>query len=152
MKIIVDANILFSALIKDSKTREIILRSGFEFYTPEFVFEELNKYRKEIMLKSDLNKEDFQKLFVSIFRVIKVLPDEDLVEFTAEAKRLAERIDTKDVQYVAAVLKIENSVFWSDDKGLKKIKEIKILNSFEVASFFGKLQESLSNSSVYFFP
>ena len=44
MKIVVDSNILFSALIKDSKTREILLESNNEFFFPSYVFYEALKH------------------------------------------------------------------------------------------------------------
>jgi predicted nucleic acid-binding protein len=40
MRLIVDANILFSALIKDSSTAKILVDDRLKFYAPEFLFEE----------------------------------------------------------------------------------------------------------------
>jgi predicted nucleic acid-binding protein len=151
MKIIVDANILFSALIKDSKTRELIFNKNAEFYTPEFVFDELNKYRKEIMDKSKLCSSEFQKLFLTMFKIVTVIPGEDLINFSDRAYELVKEIDKKDIDYVAAVLKLENSVLWSEDKLLKNIKEIKILNSLEIALLLSKFDESFGRSFVDFF-
>ena len=44
MEFIVDANIIFSALIKDGHTRHFLLLSGHTFYTSEFVFEKIAKH------------------------------------------------------------------------------------------------------------
>ena len=44
MEFIVDANIIFSALIKDSHTRHFLLLSGHTFFTSEFLFEEIGKH------------------------------------------------------------------------------------------------------------
>ena len=52
MKIIIDSNVLFSALIKDSVTRKIILEYGDFFLFPEFIFEEMEKHRKRNYLKN----------------------------------------------------------------------------------------------------
>ena len=35
MKVILDVNVILSALIRDSTTRKIILNSEFDFYFPE---------------------------------------------------------------------------------------------------------------------
>ena len=52
MNLVIDANILFSALIKAGKTIEILLNPGFNFYAPEFLLEEFQKYRDEILIKT----------------------------------------------------------------------------------------------------
>jgi len=44
MSIVLDANILFSALIKDSLTRKIILEYDGLFLFPEIIFEEMKKH------------------------------------------------------------------------------------------------------------
>ena len=40
MKLLVDANIIISALIKDSKVREILTEKKFEFISPDFILED----------------------------------------------------------------------------------------------------------------
>ena len=37
MRFVIDTNIILSALIKDSSTRKIILKSGWNFYYPEML-------------------------------------------------------------------------------------------------------------------
>ncbi len=63
MNLVADANILFAALIKEGKTIEILLNSLFNFYAPEFLFEEFKKYREEILHKTYRNKENFLEIF-----------------------------------------------------------------------------------------
>jgi len=41
MKLIIDTNIHFSGIIKDSVTRKILMHPDFEFYTPDFFLLEL---------------------------------------------------------------------------------------------------------------
>lgn len=43
MDIVLDANILFSILIKDSKNGELLFNERIHFYAPEFIFEEFRK-------------------------------------------------------------------------------------------------------------
>jgi predicted nucleic acid-binding protein len=38
MKLVLDSNIIFSALIKKSTTRDIILSDVFELHAPEYIF------------------------------------------------------------------------------------------------------------------
>ncbi len=61
MKIVLDSNILFSALIKDSTTRRIILECDPIFLFPSFIFEEMEKYKKELLKKSKMEEKEFNK-------------------------------------------------------------------------------------------
>lgn len=55
MELIVDANILFAALIKQSVTATLLCRSDIRFYTPEYIFEEFKKYEGDILIKTKRN-------------------------------------------------------------------------------------------------
>ena len=48
MRLVIDTNIIFSALIKDSITRRILLISKYDFFIPEYVFIEIQKHVKDI--------------------------------------------------------------------------------------------------------
>ena len=61
MRLIVDANILFSALIKDSSTAKILVDDKFKLYAPEFLFEEFAKYEDYILKKTNRTKENSKK-------------------------------------------------------------------------------------------
>ena len=62
MNIIIDSNPLFSALIKDSSTRRVILEYDGFFLFPSFIFEEMQKHKAELLKKSRMPEEDFDKL------------------------------------------------------------------------------------------
>ena len=58
MKIVIDSNVLFSALIKDSSTRKLILKYGGFFLFPSYIFEEMEKHKEqavEIVKNIDLD-------------------------------------------------------------------------------------------------
>jgi len=42
MDLVIDANIIFAALIKDDFTRFLLFREHIKLYTPEFIFTEMN--------------------------------------------------------------------------------------------------------------
>jgi len=39
MKLVIDTNIIFSALLRNSLTRKIILSDVFDLYVPEYLYE-----------------------------------------------------------------------------------------------------------------
>ena len=47
MILIVDVNVIISALIKDSKSREVLTFSSFIFYSPDTLLESIEKYEEE---------------------------------------------------------------------------------------------------------
>jgi len=51
---VVDANVLISIMISGKSSYKPIL-TFFDFYTPDFVFEEIEKYKPTIIEKTKLN-------------------------------------------------------------------------------------------------
>jgi predicted nucleic acid-binding protein len=132
MIIILDSNILFSALIKNSTTRKIILESKTLFLYPEFIFEEFQKHKLEIFNKSQLTKNEFDNLFLTILQRVIIVPNELLENKKDEALKIVENIDINDVIFFACALTYTNSIIWSEDKKLKTQDKIKVLNTKEI--------------------
>ncbi len=129
MLLILDANILFSALIKNSKAAELILSDKIDFITPEFVIAEFKKYKKDIIEKTHRSDEEFQKFFTILSSRIEIIPSEELKPFIDNAKETCP--DNKDVPYFAAALKYKCPIL-SQDSELKKQDEIKVYNIKEL--------------------
>ena len=55
MDIVADANIIFAALIKESKTYELLFDERLHLFTTEFFFTEFEKHAKEIQEKNREN-------------------------------------------------------------------------------------------------
>ena len=63
MKLVVDANILFSFFKKESFTRKFILsHPELELFTSEYVFEELEKYKEENAERVEPDQETVKKM------------------------------------------------------------------------------------------
>ena len=52
MKLVIDANILISALLKEGMTRELLFNDELIFYTPEFIVEEFFKHAHVLAKKA----------------------------------------------------------------------------------------------------
>ena len=103
MKIVIDTNMVMAALIKDSKARETIMSSKFEFVSPDFVLDEIYKYEDYICQKAGLSKEEFELLMALIFEKISVIADDEYEACKEDAKAIIKE-DAKDVPYVACYL------------------------------------------------
>ena len=132
MNIIIDSNELFSALIKDSITRKIILEYASFFLFPSFIFEEMQKHKTELLKKSRMSGEDFSKLLQLILKKVVIVPNEVLIPYRKEAFEIVKNIDPDDVLFVACALEYHNSIIWSNDRKLKKQSRVKVLNTKEI--------------------
>ncbi|MFH1439417.1 MAG: PIN domain-containing protein [Candidatus Woesearchaeota archaeon] len=132
MNIVIDSNILFSALIKDSYTRRIILEYEGTFLFPSYIFEEMEKYKDELFKKSGLNIIEFNKLLSIILKKVMIIPTQVLIPYREKALKIIKDIDKKDVLFVACVLAYPDSILWSDDKRLKQQDVIKVYKSSEI--------------------
>ena len=138
MQIVLDSNILFSALIKDSVTRKIILEYDGFFLFPSFIFEELEKHKNELITKSCLSNEEFNKLIQIILNKVIIVSSDVLYKYREAALEIVRDIDINDILFIACALAYPNSVIWSDDKDLKKQTKIRILNTEEIIKTFEK--------------
>ena len=122
MKIVVDANIIFSALIKGNPVYIKIL-NNIDAYAPDFIFVELEKYENRILGKVS-NKQKMKKITHKLFKKISIIPKIGLAKANIKkAYNLCKDVDEKDVPYVALALELD-AYLWTNDKKLaNKLKE-----------------------------
>ena len=128
-KIILDTNIILSALIKSGIIREIILKDSFEFLTPAYTLTEIYKYKGLICEKSKISFKEFDELANKLFRYIQVLNPASYLFYLKKASRLID--DFKDIPFIATALAF-NCPIWSEDKHFKKQNKIRILTTKEI--------------------
>ena len=134
MDIVIDANALFSTLIKENFSYNLLFSGKFHLFTPEHIFTELEKHKEEIMNKTERTTEEFFRLVETLKRRIVIVPLEELVPYVEEAEKLTP--DPDDMAYFALALKL-NCAIWSNDKKLKEQDKIKIYNTHELSKING---------------
>lgn len=132
MRIIIDSNVLFSALIKDSLTRKIILEYEDKFLFPDFIFEEMEEHKDELREKCGLDDASFDALLSLILDKVRIVPNDSLLPFRDRALDLVKDIDRDDAIFVACALAYDGSYIWSDDRKLKTVKNVRVLNTKEI--------------------
>lgn len=138
MRIVIDSNVLFSALIRNSKTRKLILEYEGFFLFPEYIFTEMQNHKQELLDKSGMNKTDFDKLLFLILRRVIIVSNKALKSFKKESINIMKNIDIDDAVFIACALAYEDSIVWSDDKALKKQNTVKVLNTKEIVEILEK--------------
>lgn len=131
MKLVVDANVIFSALIKNSTTREIILLGFYDFYTPKFILAEIENHIFELEEKTKLNKTELFWLIKELLRFVTLVPVEEYNSKIQEAGSISP--DKEDIHYFALALKL-NCGIWSNDKILKEQNRIRVSNTKELVA------------------
>jgi len=114
MKLVVDANVVISALIADSKTRELIVTLEPDLLTPAFVHDEIENYEELIVEKSGMEPDRVAQFIDLLFQYIQVVPAEDFYPAIERADEAIGDTDPDDVLYLACAIATEAAI-WSDD-------------------------------------
>ncbi len=139
MKIIVDTNIIFSALLNsESNIGDLIFNSGsyFQFYSCNYMRYEIRKHWIKLKTISKLSDENLEISYIQIISKIKFI-NEDLIpkEIWLESEEIANKIDINDIDFIA-MTKFMKATLWTGDKilfnGLKKNNFKKVLNTSEI--------------------
>ena len=130
MKLIVDANILFAALIKKGLTAKLLINDKLQLFAPEFLFEEFEKYRELILKKTHRSDNEFNQFLEILKERIIIIPKEDIIPYMKKAEKISP--DPRDTIYLALAFLIKSNI-WSNDRKLKEgQKEIVVLTKDEL--------------------
>ena len=131
MELVIDANILFAALIKNSVTAEILFNENVYLFAPEFLLEEFIEHKEEIIKKMNRSLNEFDYILGLLKSLIKFVPREEFQRFLGEAEIVTP--DKDDAPYFALALKL-NIPIWSNDKKLKEQNKVKVYSTSEILS------------------
>lgn len=133
MDLIVDANVIFAALIRDSITAKLLFVDDLHLYTPEFLLDEVKKYHKYLSTKTHRSKEEFESIYNVIKKRIAFIPMNYILPFIEKADKISP--DPDDSIYFAAALKM-NIFIWSNDKRLSEQDEVKIYTTHHLYEIY----------------
>ena len=120
-KVIIDSNIIFSALRgTNSPTRNGLLNSEHQFYSPNFLINEIFKHKEKILKKSTASEEETYEFLLKILGKVNFINEENIsIENFIRAYHLCKDVDEKDTPFIALSLELGYEV-WTRDKELKK--------------------------------
>ncbi len=102
MLFVVDATALFSVLIGKSSSSNILFKERIDWFSPEFLKEELKEHKEEIMAKSSLKEDNFNTFIDLVFSQIKIVHEDVFRDKRELAKSLIS--DPDDTEYLALSL------------------------------------------------
>ena len=123
MDFVIDANVLMSILISGKASYRPVL-SFYRFILPDFALVEIEKYRNVLTDKTKMQDDEFVRWSYFVFSQITFLPYYILSEGSLEkSAALLEKIDLKDIAYVALAMQLDLPLLTRDRplyKGLRK--------------------------------
>lgn len=133
MTFIVDANIVFSAILyTDGKIGDLLINSKeyFTFLAPEFLRIEIQKHQLKLIKASGLTAEQVQEAQFQVYKNISFISEIQIdILSWREAEAHVSGVDPKDAPYIAYALHFKSKL-WSGDKALIHGLEIKGFTDF----------------------
>jgi len=131
MRFVIDTNILFSAMIKKSITRNIILSDVFKLHVPECLFEGINKHEGMILERAKISKENFIALLTLFRKHVEIVKKEDYQNKFPLAEETMKEIDITDSPFLALSLALK-SPLWSNDRHFKQQDLVRVYTTKEI--------------------
>src|SRR3989338_6667432 len=91
MLLVIDANIILSALVKGDSS-DLILSPKINLVAPELLFTEIKKHESEILFKSVLSDPEFEILSTLMENKIKLIPMDEFIQYIPQAEKLFKEI------------------------------------------------------------
>jgi|SRR3989344_4609920 len=127
MELVIDANILMSALIAtEGKTFDLLFNERIMLFSVDKLLRETEKHKSEILEKSGLSAYEFDLFLALISAEIEFVPYSELENFVPEAEKITP--DPNDTEYFSLALKLKCSI-WSNDKKLKTQNQVKVYST-----------------------
>lgn len=134
MRLVVDANILLSGIVRDALTRSLLLDGRLELYAPPNLLEEVRRHvltDAEIHRKTRLGPKELLEIFERLLKPIRTIPRSEL-----ERREYSRNMDValklaahpEDAPYLAAALTLRCAV-WSNDSGMSRQKKVPVITT-----------------------
>jgi predicted nucleic acid-binding protein len=141
MKVVVDTNIVFSALLNSNGIiGEILFNSpqSIEFYSCNYMRYEIHKHWEKLKKISGLSDDRLRISYTYLLDKLRFINEEIIpAEVWNSAEELVKNIDIDDIDFVA-LTQFLNAVLWTGDKvlynSLKQIEFQNIVNTAELNS------------------
>ena len=148
MKVVVDTNIIFSAILNsDGKIGDLLLNSGkyIEFYSADYLRYELSNHHEKL---SKISKQPISKIIQTeyfITRSVKFISEEQIAEnIWRSAFTLVKEFDLDDIAFVA-LSKYLRCKLWTGDRvlirGLEKNGLKNIITTDELLNYRTELEK-----------
>ena len=149
MIIIIDTNIVFSAILNSKSTiGDLILNSNriFQFWSCRYLLEEIDKHWGKLKKISNLDDDNLRVSQRLIYKNINFIDEEQIPKtHRLKAYDLVKNIDLNDIVYVA-LTEYQKSILWTGDKvlinGLISIGYGKVITTDKLITLRSRLEKN----------
>jgi len=134
--VVVDANVLCSALLRDGTTRRLLLYGGLDLHTPGIIWREFERNRAYLLKKSRATVAAFDLLLDALRDLIGEVPLALIGERMGEAEESLGGEDSLDAPYVAAAVAL-GAALWTQDKALRATAPVPVVSTEELVAALG---------------
>ncbi len=127
MKLVLDSNILFSAILKNSTTRNILVSEEFELFLSEYALLEIDNHRQFLLKKTQLSESEFAMTLNMLLE---------------RGEQIMRGIDLDDAPFIALAMSVPNDGVWSNDKDLRRQTTIRVWTTEELLEWLKSKQKS----------
>lgn len=114
-RLVVDANRIFSAILKDGETRRAMMSTGAAIFAPRFLRIEIERHKETMVRRCKGRREDIEAVLAVLYRRIGWVGDGEILPHLPEARAALQTRDPKDVPYLACALAVQADAIWSSD-------------------------------------
>ena len=126
MRLVIDANIAFSLLKKDSFTRRLAQEHSLGLYSHKFILEELEEHSEELCELLKVSKDKFERIKEILPRLVNLKVKVSPQQLNRAASLVS---DPDDKQYLALALRLDCPI-WSNDSHFQESSVIKSIDVF----------------------
>jgi predicted nucleic acid-binding protein len=132
---VLDANIIMSMFIRGKARYEQLIKL-FRFYSPDYLFTELEIHQAVILTKTQFDEAALRHFTINLFSRLTILPALFIQENDLKKARFyCEGVDSKDVAYVALSISLDIPLLTRDKPlytGLRKkgFRNVLLFNDF----------------------
>ena len=121
MRLVVDTNIAYSALLKSSRIhRLLVTEQRLEPHAPKVLLDEIEKHIPRIRRYTGFTARELRVLWEILVERIKIHQEEEYAEEMEEAVNLLRKVDLSDAPFVALAMFL-GVPLWTGDKALIRL-------------------------------
>ena len=127
--LVIDANVIIAAMLRDSTTRKILLSGDILPVAPKRVVEKIEEYMIEISTRNALPIEMNRIVLRLLTSHIRLVPVNVYKRFLRTAFESIGKRDPTDIPYLAVALAVNDDGIWSHDADFSSQSRFKVYST-----------------------
>ena len=140
MRVVLDTNVLLSALMRDGLTHTLLLYPDLDVVMPEFALEEVYRYLPSFAKRMGIATPQARLTVELLLGHVETVPHEDYSHEIQRADEILRDVDPDDAPFAARAFATSLPI-WTQDNALQNCKGISTISTMDLAKRLGVLVE-----------